>query len=273
MLAVDANGLPIVARPNSAIPHEVIFQLHALRNNQLLTLEDAVTFVRGNLVPEGYAPYPFRKDTPESLLDKLRSVVVTHQFRCDVQYWKDQGVDFSLYMYVPEVDPITGDFHHERADHNHLLKRIAKHTRDGNNSDLIYERFDEAMRNPMTGLTHAALAGSRKQSVPDAENCSLFMWPIFLKTITTLQKQNTLRQLHCGTKHLMGVASVNYKDAGKTIRCLITSLMSGFHAIRTIMICLQYVVYSTGGMQVKGESKSLKALHSSSTTRMWHRKS
>ena len=114
-----------MARPNSAIPHEIIFQLHELRNNQLLSLEDAVTFVRGKLVPDGYAPYPFRKDTPESLLDKLRSVVATYQFRCDVQYWKDQGIDFSLYMYVPEVNPVTGDIHHERADHNHLLKRTA----------------------------------------------------------------------------------------------------------------------------------------------------
>jgi len=126
-----------VALPNSAIPRKVIFQLHELRNNQMLNLEDAVTFIRGKLVPVGYAPYPFREDTLESVLDKLRSVVAMYQFRCDVQHWKDQGIDFSLYAYVPEVDPITGDIHHERADHNHLLKRIAKHTRDGNNSELI----------------------------------------------------------------------------------------------------------------------------------------
>ena len=123
------------------------------------------------------------------MLDKLGSVVATYQFRCDVQYWEDQGVDFCLYMYVPEVDPVTGDIHPERADHNHLLKRIAKHTRDGNNSELIYEMFDEAMRNPVTGLTHAALVGLCKQSVPDAKKLlSFFMWPNFLKTITTLQK-------------------------------------------------------------------------------------
>jgi len=40
----------------------------------------------------------------------------------------------------------------------------------------FYERFDEAMRNPMTGLTHAALLGSSKQSVPDAEK--LFFFPV-----------------------------------------------------------------------------------------------
>ena len=163
-----------MARPNPAIPPDVIFQLSELRNNQMMSLEDAITFIRGKLVPEGYMPYPFRRDTPESLLDKLRSVVATYQFRYDVQYWKGKGVDFSLHLYVPEVDPITEETHHERADHNHLLKRIAKHTREGNNSDLNYERFDEAMQNHMTGLTHAALIGSRKQSVPDAEKLLSF---------------------------------------------------------------------------------------------------
>lgn len=135
----------------------------------MMSLEDAVTFVRGKLVPDGYTPFPFRRDTPESFLDKLRSVVATNQFRHEVQYWRGNDADFSLYLYVPEVDAITGDTHHERADHDHLLKRIAKHSRDGNNGDLNYEWFDEAMHSPMTGLTHAALVGLRKQSVPDAE--------------------------------------------------------------------------------------------------------
>ena len=178
---MDVNGHPIVARPNPAIPPEVIFQLSELRNNQMMSLEDAVTFIRGKLVPEGYTPYPFRRDTPESLLDKLRSVVATCQFRYDVQYWKGREVDCSLYLYFPEVDPISEETHHERADHNHLLKRIAKHTREGNNSDLNYERFDEAMQNPMTGLTHAALNGSRKQSVPDAEQLLSFYAANFLR--------------------------------------------------------------------------------------------
>lgn len=138
-------------------------------------------YVRGKLVPDGYAPYPLRKDTPESFLDKLRSVVATYQFRHDVQYWKDKGVDFSTYLYVSEIDPFTGEVHHERSDHNHLLKRLAKHTREGNNSDLIYEESDEAMRNPLTGLTHDALVGLRKQSVPDADKLLSFHVAKFFK--------------------------------------------------------------------------------------------
>lgn len=108
------------------------------------------------------------------MLDKLRSIVATYQFRADVSYWKECGVDFSKYVYVPEVDPITGETHHERADHNHVLKRMAKHTRDGGNQELTYERFDEAMCDPTTGLTHAALVGTRRQSVPDAEKLLSF---------------------------------------------------------------------------------------------------
>lgn len=75
----------------------------------MMSLEDAVTFIRGKLVPGGYTPFLFRRDTPESFLDKLRSVVATYQFRHEVQYWKGNGADFTRYLYVPEVDPITGD--------------------------------------------------------------------------------------------------------------------------------------------------------------------
>ena len=66
---------------------------------------------------------------------------------------------FDFHCYVPEVDPDTGRFHHKRSDHNHVLKRIAKHTRDGGYDKVTYERFGEAMRDPSTGLNYAALVG------------------------------------------------------------------------------------------------------------------
>ena len=163
----------------------------------MLNLEDAITLIRGKLVPDGYSPYPFRVDTPESLLDKLRSVVATYQFRCNIQYWKNKGVDFTRYLYVPVIDPISGDIHHERSDHNPQLKRIAKATREGNNSDLNYERFDEALRNPMTGLTHVALVGTRKQSVPDAEKLLSFHVAKFFKDNNYLpEAENVETQWH-----------------------------------------------------------------------------
>ena len=78
-------------------------------------------------------------------------------------------MDFRHHMYVPEVDPTTGAQHHERADHCHLLKRIANHTRNANYQELDLDAFDAAMRDHRTGLTLAALIGARKQSVKDAE--------------------------------------------------------------------------------------------------------
>lgn len=70
-------------------------------------------------------------DTPENFTDKLKSLVATYRFRRRVEELKEQGVDFSTYLYISEVDPITRDVYHEREDHCHILKRILKHTREG----------------------------------------------------------------------------------------------------------------------------------------------
>ena len=64
-----------------------------------MNLEDAVTCTRGKLIPPGYTTYPFRKNTDESLLNKLRSIVET--FRSHVKD-PQQGVDFTKHLYIPE---------------------------------------------------------------------------------------------------------------------------------------------------------------------------
>ena len=51
----------------------------------------------------------------------------TYTFRSAVKELKEEGVDFTQHLYVPEVDPVTGRARHDRSDHNHLLKRIAQH--------------------------------------------------------------------------------------------------------------------------------------------------
>lgn len=74
-----------------------------------------------------------------------------------------------MYLYVPEVDPITNEVRHDRGDHNHVFKRIATSTRNGNCEELDYAAFDGVLRDEKSGLTHAALIGERKQSLLDAE--------------------------------------------------------------------------------------------------------
>ena len=57
---------------NPAVPPDVILELHNLRYTHCMRLENASTFIRRSLVPDGYEPYPLKRDTPETLLDKLR---------------------------------------------------------------------------------------------------------------------------------------------------------------------------------------------------------
>lgn len=67
------------------------------------------------------------------------------------------------------MDPTTGEERHDRGDHNHIYKRLAQHVRNGGNTMLNYEAFDDVLKDPDSGLTHTALTGKRKQSLKDAE--------------------------------------------------------------------------------------------------------
>jgi len=176
----DANGDPITEIHDEAMPKTVIQELHYLRLNNGWSMEDAVTYLRCKLVPPEYTPFPFRANTPESYLDKLWSLVATYRFRHTLKQFQEEGIDFSLYLYVPETDPTTGEVFHEREDHCHILKRIWKHTREGGPNYVDVTAFDAAMMDPRTGLTHAALTGERKQSVVDAERMLSFLVSRFL---------------------------------------------------------------------------------------------
>ena len=146
-----------------------------------MSFEDALTRLRGALVPLGYQPYSFRPKVPESLLDKLRSLVATYRYRHRISELASEGVDFNKYLCVPEMDHITGDYFHEREDHCHILKRIWKHTREKGPEGTNLQGFDDAVLDPSTGLTLAALRGERKQSVQDAERKLSFLVAKFLR--------------------------------------------------------------------------------------------
>lgn len=75
---VDQNGNPVTEAYDEAIPVAVITQLTHLQVAHGLTLEDAITCLHQKLVPNGYQLFPFKVDTPESFLAKLRSLVKTY---------------------------------------------------------------------------------------------------------------------------------------------------------------------------------------------------
>lgn len=61
----------------------------------------------------------------------LKSVMAIYLFRKMVADLKQDGLDFSESLVVPEVDVATGEKLHQREDHNHLLKRIVGCIREG----------------------------------------------------------------------------------------------------------------------------------------------
>ena len=94
------DGTPIVHRVDESIPSDVIQDLYELRTRNNMTLEDAVTHLRGNLVPQGYTPYTFRRGTQtEILLDKLRTLVATYRYRHRVNELKRELTSAAIYMF------------------------------------------------------------------------------------------------------------------------------------------------------------------------------
>lgn len=97
---VAADGTPQTVSNHPAIPGNVIVQFHNLRYTHGMTLEDAITFIRGSLVPDGYHPYPFRKDTLETMLDKLRSIVATFVYHHSIQELQQEGKKLFFYLFM-----------------------------------------------------------------------------------------------------------------------------------------------------------------------------
>lgn len=95
--------------------------------------------------------------------------MATYLFRQKVNNFTAMGVNFKEHLYIPEKNPTTGEFFHEREDHNHLLKRITTCTREGCIPNIGLQYFRDALHAENTGLTYEALTGKRKQSVPDCE--------------------------------------------------------------------------------------------------------
>ena len=176
---VDGDGRPKTEKVDPAIPSDVINLLHNLREDGL-NLFEALKCIRMSLVPDGYEPYPSRNGVEECQEDMIKSIVATYQFRDAVSKYVSEGIDFSTYIYIPEIDEVTGEGFHGREDHSHILKRIWKHTREEGPPVTNLQGFDDAMRDPNTGLTLAALTDERKQSVRDAERLLSYLVGKFL---------------------------------------------------------------------------------------------
>lgn len=61
---------------------------------------------------------------------------VYHLLKFSICYWKESGFDFSMYLYVPQIDPVTEAIRYDRGDHNHVFIRATKSFRQRNHPDL-----------------------------------------------------------------------------------------------------------------------------------------
>lgn len=109
---------------------------------------------------------------PETTAEVEKSLLAIYVYRHKIHHFKSLGqdpADFSTYLYQPERRASTGEFIHQREDHNHLLKRIVNCLREGVIPGIDLPFFRNALHDPETGLTYEALTGKNKQSVPDCE--------------------------------------------------------------------------------------------------------
>ena len=144
-------------KPNPAVPVKVLRDIKAAKESGA-TDGDWIQMLRVKTVPPGYTPqpwssmccsqsyfffawtlyltlfwcyfvdctltYPFyspgeRKENQE---DMLRAILAQMEYQYQVEKWVAKGVPFSLYLYVPEIHPITEEEFHEREDFAHVLK-------------------------------------------------------------------------------------------------------------------------------------------------------
>jgi hypothetical protein len=207
---VSDDGMIVVPNPIQGIPDQVILEIHNMRKVHGLSWEIAISSVRKALVPDGYTAYPFRRNTPESFLDMLRSIVATYMFRNKLEKLKQEGADFSQHLYIPEIDSVMGTPRHDRSDHNHLYRRIAKSVREGKDDTLNYEAFDDVLLDQNSGLTHAALIGIRKQSLVDAERLLSY------HVVESLRKNGHQRE----AKHVEIIANWHEASDGRGLKQL-----------------------------------------------------
>ena len=87
---MDAGGAPVVESHHEAVPFEVI---------------------------------------NEVIFGRIRSLIATYQFWARIAELKEQGIYFSTYLYVPELDPVTKDIFHERVPLSYLEESVETHQR------------------------------------------------------------------------------------------------------------------------------------------------
>ena len=163
----EKDGKP-ETKVQDKVPDEVINKISDLVAGGN-TFDEALGVIRSQAVPLGYTPTAWKAGaTQEDPGEKMRSIIFTYRFRHEVQRLKEQGRDFTKSVHMPEIDPRTGKKKHARGDHNHLMKRIGFHTRDGGPDDVDVRKLSMHQRTRTQGLPglHCWGSASSPQKMP-----------------------------------------------------------------------------------------------------------
>lgn len=183
-----------MANPDK-IPQHVLKRLNTLIDEGV-PYKQALQLIRASTVPKGEKPRTWRAASEcDTITELLKSIVASYRLRNQLEVYKENGVDFTMSLHIPEVDPITKDIFLHRDDHNHVVKRIGFHTRKGDNHRIDLKRFHEAMVSNTNDLHHHALIGTHKQSVEDAEALLSHSVADFFKSKKYKEEENYVRTI------------------------------------------------------------------------------
>lgn len=131
----------------------------------------------------------------------MRTIADTFRYRYRISELKREGADFRMHVYVPEMDPITVDFYHEREDHCHILKRIWKHA--GEKGPEVWRDLTKLCLTPQLDclLPHSGVRGNGQCWMQNA--CCHFWWPNFYVKTVMRQKESKWRYLQAGMRQQM----------------------------------------------------------------------
>ena len=62
--------------------------------------------------------------------------------------------EWTFSLYVPEIDPVTGQERHDPGDHNHLFRCAANSIRQGGDPSLNFEAFDDVLMYSLRYLSY-----------------------------------------------------------------------------------------------------------------------
>ncbi|XP_062506087.1 uncharacterized protein LOC134182675 [Corticium candelabrum] len=124
------------------ITREILMQSQSWQKSGL-TYWDSIAKLRIKTVPRGFTLHAWNgslNTALETRKDCLRSIIAQLFYRHKILDPEKQGQNFLIFAYQPEIDKVTGQPFHEREDHNHVLKRIASHTRSSGPKGCHLER-------------------------------------------------------------------------------------------------------------------------------------